>query len=96
MLVDVATKSIVYIDLKPEEAFRLLCETLNMDYVLDEDREFYVNRKEFGENEVWECIPGRCDENIDDRGDLFVALRNVAVNMFPNVYFRNADYIYNK
>lgn len=30
----------------------------------------------------------------DDRGDLFIALRNAAVNFIPNLYFRNADYIY--
>lgn len=36
------------------------------------------------------------DELYDERGDLFVALRNVAVNMFPNLWFRSDDYIYNK
>lgn len=35
------------------------------------------------------------DEVYDERGDLFIALRNVAVNMIPNLDFRSDDYIYN-
>lgn len=34
------------------------------------------------------------DELFDVRGDLFIALRNVAVNIFPDVHFRNEEYIY--
>ena len=95
MKVDVKSTSLVSIDIESEEAFRLLCKTLYMDYVLDEDREFYIIEK-YGIMQVWENIPGRCNVHIDDNGELFIALRNVAVNMFPNVAFRNADYIYNK
>ena len=89
MVVDMKTKC--KIDIEPEEAFRILCQTLRMDIVLLEDANVYIKEDEYGDNCVYSAYG-----KYDDRGDLFVALRNVAVNMFPNVAFRNADYIYNK
>ena len=79
------------IDIEAEEAFRLLCATLRMDIVLVEDADVFIAKDDFGNNCVY-SLHGK----YDDRGDLFIALRNVAVNMFPNIYFRNEDYIYNK
>ena len=77
-----------------EECFRNLCKSLYMDFVLDEDNEYMV-QNENGQNYVYKLNK---EEEIfyiyDDRGDLFVALRNVAVNMFPNVGFRGDNYIY--
>lgn len=52
-----------------------------------------MTESESGERLVYKIVNGR-DKVIDDRGDLFIALCNVAVNMFPNVSFRNADFIY--
>lgn len=94
MLVDVETKAVVKVDIDECEAFKLLCKTLGMDFVLDEDIDFFVKKDCYDNNCVY-CIKDGHDEVYDDRGDLFVALRNVAVNMFPNVSFRSADYIYN-
>ncbi len=91
MIVDM--KANYKIDIEPEEAFRILCQTLRMDIVLVEDANVYVKKDEYGDNCVY-CKYGKYDGKYDDRGDLFVALRNVAVNIFPNVSFRNADYIY--
>lgn len=79
--------------LEPEEAFRILCKTLGMEFVLNEDMDFFVRENCYGDNCVYYIKDGH-DEEYDDRGNLFVALRNVAVNMFPNVLFRSADYIY--
>lgn len=84
MIIDITTKTTQQIDIEPEEAFRVLCKTLNMDYILDEDIDYQV------------LISNIDDEKhvyvdhvmYDDRGDLFVALRNVAVQIFPNVGFR--------
>lgn len=40
---------------------------------------------------------GRCQQlKVIPEGDLFVALRNVAVNIVPNIGFRSEDYIYGK
>ena len=60
---------------------------------LDEDTDFFIKENEDGENAVYVMKDGK-EECVDDRGDLFVALRNVAVCMFPNVLFRSASYIY--
>lgn len=92
MKVKTKIKQEIEIDIEPEEAFRILCKSLGMDFVLDEDREFMVYQNQYEENSVYEVGNGS-DMEIDERGNLFVSLRNVAVNMFPNLYFRNDDYI---
>lgn len=95
MEVNVNTKAVCTIDIDSSEAFRILCKTLHMDFVLDEDTDFFVRKNDEEENCVYVTRNGN-DELYDERGDLFVALRNVAVNMFPNTWFRSADYIYNR
>lgn len=76
--------------LNPEQAFCILCKTLNMDFVYEEeDTNFYVkDHPETGEPAVW-----LGDRIYDERGRLFIELRNLAVTIFPNLYFRNAEYI---
>ena len=95
MEVNINTKSVCTIDIDSSEAFRILCKTLHMDFVLDEETDFFVRKNDEEENCVYVIRNGH-DELYDERGDLFVALRNVAVNMFPNLWFRSDDYIYNK
>ena len=92
MLIDVKTTR--KIDIDEYEAFRILCKTLNMGFVLNEDIDFFVRKDCYGDNCVYYIKDGH-DEIYDDRGDLFVALRNVAVNLFPNLEFRGEKYIYN-
>ena len=94
MLINVNTKSIVQVDIESEEAFRILCKTLGMDYILDMGYNDFFVRKNFYDETCVYCIVDGHDELYDERGDLFVALCNVAVNMFPNLEFRSADYIY--
>ena len=84
----------VKIDIDSTEAFKLLCKSLHMDFVLDGDIDFFIRKDCYGDNCVYYIKDGH-DEIYDDRGDLFVALRNVAVNIFPNTEFRTANYIYN-
>lgn len=93
MVIDVETKAVCQIDIDSHEAFRILCKTLHMEFVLDEDIDFFVGTDWYGNNGVYYRDNGH-DGFYDERGDLFVALRNVAVNMFPNISFRNANYIY--
>lgn len=95
MIVNAKVKSICQIDINEAEAFRILCKTVNMEFVLDEFAEMFVKKDEHGNNAVYFIENGH-ERKLDDRGDLFIALRNVAVNMFPNLSFRSADYIYNK
>ena len=95
MEVNINTKAVCTIDIDSSEAYRILCKTLHMDFVLDEETDFFVRKNDEEENCVY-VIRNSHDELYDERGDLFVALRNVAVNMFPNLWFRSADYIYNR
>ena len=94
MELNIKTTAVCTVDIGSSEAFRILCKTLHMDFVLDEEKDFFVRKNEDDENCVYVINYGH-DELYDERGDLFVALRNVAVNMFPNTWFRSADYIYN-
>lgn len=93
MIVNAKVNSAVNLDIDCDEAFVILCKTLNMEFVFNEDIDFFVRKDSYGDNCVYYIRDGH-DEMYDDRGDLFVALRNVAANIFPNLSFRSADYIY--
>jgi hypothetical protein len=81
--------------IREEEAFRLLVKSLNMDFVLNENIDFFIKKNDCGDNCVY-YIHNDEEREYDYRGDLFVALRNVAVQIFPNLEFRSAPYIYNR
>lgn len=93
MLVDITARQIFKEDIEPEEAFRILCKTLSMDFILNDDPDYFVAKDASGQNIVCKGTNGKV-KIVDDRGDLFIALCNVAVNMFPNLDFRSANYIY--
>lgn len=67
-----------------------------MEWVLIEDKDFVVKNDSYGELIVYEknFKIGEL-KPYDDRGYLFVAIRNLIVQMYSNVEFRN-DYIYDK
>lgn len=92
MRIDVPDSAITITE---EEAFRLLLKSLMMNAVLDEDTEFFIRKNHEGNNHVY-CMHNGQERKHDDRGDLFVALRNVAVQIFPDISFRDAEYIYRK
>lgn len=84
MIIDVEKKTIHQIDIDEYEAFKILCSTLDMDCVLDEDADFIVTKNGFGTNTVCDLHDGVY--NIyEDRGDLFIALRSVARELFPDL-----------
>lgn len=96
MIIDIKTKAVCQVDIDAGEAFRILCKTLDMDFVLDEDTNFLVMEDPYTkENAVYISRNGH-EEIYDDRGNLFVDLRNLATDIFPDTAFRNADYIYNR
>ena len=97
MIVDVNTKAVCQIDIGSDEAFRLLCKTLHMNCILDEDMmsKLYVVEDEYGEGTVCYTRDGH-DEVFDDRGDLFIGLCKVATAMFPNWEFRSGPRIYKR
>ena len=67
-----------------------------MEWVLIEDKDFVVKNDSYGELIVYEknFKTGEL-KPYDDRWYLFVTIRNLIVQMYPNVEFRN-DYIYDK
>lgn len=76
MSVDAKAKINCSIDIESEEAFRILCKTLHMDFVLDEDTTFITKRNLEDENRVYALKDGY-EKEYDDRGSyllLFVML----------------------
>lgn len=77
------------------EAFSILCQALGMDFVMDEDTKFII-KPEIQDGYIEKCvyvIKNGKETKYDDRGRLFIALRNVAVCLCPNCYFRGDSYI---
>lgn len=93
MKTEIRTNGMIQINIDCCEAFTLLCKVLDMKFVLDEEKEFFVKKDAHNENSVWIRQEGK-EELYDERGDLFISLRNVAVNLFPNLSFRGDDYIF--
>lgn len=93
MILDIKANAICKIEINSYEAFRMLCKTLHMEFVLNEDIDFFIKEDRYGIRCVY-CIKDGCEEEYDNRGDLFIALCNVAVMLFSDVSFRNAEYIY--
>lgn len=72
------------------QAFYLLCELLGMSEIVAIDEPVYiVGGKVCTRDTNLQC------HVIDDRADLFAALRNVANNIVPSVEFRTDAYITN-
>ena len=65
-----------------------------MEIVLDDESTYYIKEDQNDEKTVWLHPYFGDDRKVDDRGDLFISLCNVAVNIFPNIGYRNANYIY--
>lgn len=72
------------------QAFRTLCEALDIDNLVFSEEQLYIHKGKV-------C---RKDKNgdfkvVDERADLFAALRNVAVAYWGNCEFRSDPYITN-
>lgn len=87
------SKKMCYIpfELGWEQAFDLLLQVLDMTNIVNSEEELYIHKgrvcrkdRKTGEYEI-----------IDDRADLFAALRNVVNAMVPNLDYRSDPYITN-
>ncbi len=58
MEINVNTKAICTIDIDSAEAFRILCETLYMSFVLDEDTDYFVYKNSDDELNVFKTGDG--------------------------------------
>lgn len=100
--VEVTARAKMTIDITSDEAFRILCKTLGMEFLLDDERDYYLKVfEDFDNYDPYYDQPCVCyrDENgeetvIDDHGNMFAALCTLVVNMYSNVSFRSAPYIY--
>ena len=71
-------------------ALRILCEAVDMDIdmIYNTDEELCIYR-----GQVCRKIGPHEYEPVDDRPDLFAALRNIACAITPNCEFRSDPYI---
>ena len=76
----------VEVEIDYKQAFLTLCDTLDMKWAIDEESEFFIE-EEYGEKIVYK-MSNNTSIRYDERGDLFIALRNLAKEIFPNVSFR--------
>lgn len=98
MQIEVTTKQKVPVELEPIDALWILAKTLGMEWALDEDRKFMVEKWDEDGEPVYMVLE-QSDrfgtwENFSDEGELFMALRNIAASIVSNVYFRSDPYIY--
>ena len=70
-------------DMDLYQAFKALCEVLHMDKLVYEE----------GKVEIKKGMVYVNGKAVDDRPDLFAALRNVANAYIPNCEFRSDSYI---
>ena len=72
------------VDIDHNQAFYALCQTLYMDWAIEEKKHFVVEEDDFGEKVVY--VVENVEKRIyDDRGELFLAIRNLAEAIFPNI-----------
>lgn len=74
------------------KAFEALCHSLSMDFVLDEDKDFFACYDSTDHISVFVNEDGG-KRLFDDRGVLFILLRSIANQLIPNLAFRNDGYI---
>jgi hypothetical protein len=72
------------------QAFHTLCEVLGIDTVVLSEEQLYIHK-----GKVCRKDKNGDFEVVDDRADLFAALRNVAVAYWANCEFRSDPYITN-
>lgn len=77
MLVKFKATTVQEMDIDHCEAFRILCQTLDMNCACLEDTKMRAMLGPDGEKHVYYPVQDRY-ELFDDRGELFEALRNLA------------------
>lgn len=85
MKIEAVKREDVEIEIDEIDAFQLLCKTLHMDFMLDDNTNIYAAKN----TNTGETVVVKGDKVIDDRGDLYIALCAVASNIVPNCELRN-------
>lgn len=85
----------IEVDIDEYKLLRLLAKELHMEFALSDSHTYYLRQTAWEEPQVWvEGKNGTSDRVVDDRAELFVALRNLAKAMCPNCEFRSESTIY--
>lgn len=97
--VEVIAKTKLTIDITADEAWRILCKTLGMEFILEDEYDYYLKAFDGFDPDYDEPCVCYIDENGEEKvasgcGNKFAALCTLAVHMYPNVEFRHAPYIY--
>ena len=79
----------VEIEIDEIDAFKILCETLDMDFILDDNIDIYP-AKDTNSGEIVVVKDGKV---IDDRGELFYYLCKVMSCIVPNCEVRNKNIV---
>lgn len=85
MRIEAIKREDVEIEIDEIDAFKVLCKTLHMDFMLDDNKHIYATE----DTNTGEIVVVKDDKVIDDRGDLYIALCAVADNIIPNCELRN-------
>lgn len=81
-------KHTITINIDKWQLFEILCKELDMDFVLDTERKFYIKNGQV-------CSMENGAEKVyDDRANLFVSLRNTLVHMSINSECRSEKHIF--
>lgn len=87
--IEAVKKEYVDVEIDKSDAFRILCQTLDMEWILNDEFSFYIRENEYEERTVWLRVYGGSDKEFDERGDLFLALCKLAGEIFLNCELRN-------
>lgn len=75
-------------EIDASKAFRILCDVLHMTSTVGSEDHLVIHN-----GKVCKKLPNGEYKVVDDRADLFAALRNVANCLFPGCEFRSDPYI---
>lgn len=79
--------------IEDSELLANLCKSIDMEFAIREGAE-YLYIEDCGKNKG-KVVDARTGEVVDDRADLFAAIQNLCVHMYPNCEFRSASHITN-
>ena len=89
MKVEAIKREDVEIEIDEIDAFKLLCKTLHMDFIVDDNTDIYP-AKDISSGEIVVVKDGKV---IDDRGELFYYLCKVISCIVPNCELRNKNVV---
>ena len=80
MKINVTRKEEVEVDIDVSEALRILCKTLDIDFILDDTLDLWVA----WDSKLKEYFVMKDNDIYDDRGELYIVLRRLITLIVPN------------